>query len=106
MSYQLSTVQLFTRALNPMLDVQKAVSKTQEQIATPDTEAALYMASADAVAALHGAEPLSGLPIADARELGELPGITEALLSRGVDDDIVRGILGANHLRLLRQTID
>ncbi len=37
---------------------------------------------------------------------GELPGITEALLSRGVDDDIVRGILGANHLRLLRQTID
>ena len=46
------------------------------RIATPDTEAALYMASADAVAALHGAEPLSGLPIADARELGELPGIT------------------------------
>ena len=37
---------------------------------------------------------------------GELPGITEALLSRGVDDNIVRGILGANHLRLLRQTID
>ncbi|HBN16094.1 MAG TPA: flagellar hook-associated protein 3, partial [Pseudohongiella sp.] len=34
MSYQLSTGQLFTRALNPMLDVQKAVSKTQEQIAT------------------------------------------------------------------------
>ncbi|WP_237134503.1 flagellar hook-associated protein FlgL [Pseudohongiella sp. O18] len=34
MSYRLSTGQLFTRALNPMLDVQKAVSKTQEQIAT------------------------------------------------------------------------
>ncbi|GGB18050.1 aminoglycoside phosphotransferase family protein [Allosediminivita pacifica] len=46
------------------------------RIATPDTEAALYMASADAVAALHGAEPLSGLPVAHAQELGELPGIT------------------------------
>ncbi|HJP32316.1 MAG TPA: dipeptidase [Candidatus Latescibacteria bacterium] len=36
---------------------------------------------------------------------GELPRITEALLARGLAEDVVRGILGANHLRLLRQTI-
>ncbi|MDP2282995.1 MAG: flagellar hook-associated protein FlgL, partial [Pseudohongiella sp.] len=34
MSVRMSTNQLFSRGLNPMLDVQKAVSKTQEQIAT------------------------------------------------------------------------
>lgn len=34
MSIRMSTNQLFSRALNPMLDVQKAVSKTQEQIAS------------------------------------------------------------------------
>ncbi len=34
MSVRMSTSQLFARGLNPMLDVQKAVSKTQEQIST------------------------------------------------------------------------
>ncbi|MDO8908111.1 MAG: flagellar hook-associated protein FlgL [Pseudohongiella sp.] len=34
MSIRMSTSQLFSRGLNSMLDVQKAVSKTQEQIAT------------------------------------------------------------------------
>ena len=36
---------------------------------------------------------------------GEMPRITEALLGRGVAEDIVRGILGVNHLRLLQATI-
>ncbi len=36
---------------------------------------------------------------------GEMPRITEALLGRGVDEDVLCGILGANHLRLLRATI-
>ena len=36
---------------------------------------------------------------------GQMPGITAALLSRGVAEKLVRGILGANHLRLLRRTI-
>lgn len=36
---------------------------------------------------------------------GRLPDITEALLQRGLAEDTVRGILGANHLRLLRATI-
>ncbi|HCL26826.1 MAG TPA: peptidase [Candidatus Latescibacteria bacterium] len=36
---------------------------------------------------------------------GELPLVTEALLGRGIDEDVVRGILGANHLRLLRGII-
>jgi flagellar hook-associated protein 3 FlgL len=34
MSVRMSTSQLFNRGLNPMLDIQKAVSKTQEQIST------------------------------------------------------------------------
>ena len=34
MTVRMSTNQLFSRGLNPMLDVQKAVSKTQEQIAS------------------------------------------------------------------------
>lgn len=34
MSIRMSTSQLFNRGLNPMLDVQKAISKTQEQIST------------------------------------------------------------------------
>lgn len=36
---------------------------------------------------------------------GQLPDITESLLRRGLAEDTVRGILGANHLRLLRETI-
>lgn len=34
MSVRMSTTQLYSRGLNPMLDLQKAVSKTQEQIST------------------------------------------------------------------------
>lgn len=34
MSVRMSTSQLYSRGLNPMLDLQKAVSKTQEQIST------------------------------------------------------------------------
>ena len=34
---------------------------------------------------------------------GDYPGITERLLDRGTGEERVRGILGANHLRLLRQ---
>jgi membrane dipeptidase len=36
---------------------------------------------------------------------GELPLITEALLTRGVAEDVVSAILGVNHLRLLRRSI-
>jgi membrane dipeptidase len=39
------------------------------------------------------------------RHGGDMPRITEALLARGVAEDTVVGILGSNHLRLLRQTI-
>jgi len=36
---------------------------------------------------------------------GEMHRITEALLGRGIAEDVVRGILGGNHLRLLQATI-
>lgn len=35
----------------------------------------------------------------------DLPGLTEALVTRTGEPDLVRGLLGANHLRLLRRAI-
>ena len=36
---------------------------------------------------------------------GNYPEITEKLIGRGAGEERVRGILGANHLRLLRQVV-